>query len=132
MFPNYPNVIYTTNGAGHQYNGLTLEVVRPLKHGLRLQSYYTWARGIGDMEDGEQPEDAYNRARERAVWTGIPTWRFSTNLTWQLPMGKGHTLLSCNTVHLRPLAHARGSVGCCSSEPRTSVSGLSVWWEHLK
>ncbi len=37
-----------------------------------------------------------------------------------------------NTVHLRPLAHARGSVGCCSSEPRTSVSGLSVWWEHLK
>ncbi len=36
-----------------------------------------------------------------------------------------------NTVHLRPLAHARGSVGCCSSEPRTSVSGLSVWWEHL-
>ncbi len=32
-----------------------------------------------------------------------------------------------NTVHLRPLAHARGSVGCCSSEPRTSVSGLSVW-----
>ncbi len=37
-----------------------------------------------------------------------------------------------NTVHLRPLAHARGSVGCCSSEPRTSVSGLSVWLEHLK
>jgi hypothetical protein len=93
LFPQYPNIIYTTNGAGHQYNALTLEAVRPLKRGFRIQAYYTWARDIGDLEDGEQPEDAYDRSRERAVWSDVPTYRFSTNLTWMLPVGKGRAVL---------------------------------------
>ena len=52
-FPNLPDIYYVTNGAGHQYNGFTLEVTRrlakgavlperldlgagPLRHGLQL------------------------------------------------------------------------------------------------
>lgn len=92
MFPQYPGILYQTNGAGHQYHALTLEVDRPLKAGLRAQGYYTLARDIGDLEDGEQPEDAFNRRRERAVWTDIPTHRFSANMLWQLPVGKGRAL----------------------------------------
>jgi hypothetical protein len=94
MFPQYPTINYQTNGAGHQYHALTLEADRPLGNGLRLQGYYTLARDIGDLEDGEQPEDAFNRRRERAVWSDIPTHRFSTNLLWQLPFGKGRPLLN--------------------------------------
>ncbi len=94
MFPQYPAVTYVTNGAGHQYHALTLEADRPLKAGVRMQGYYTLARDIGDLEDGEQPEDAFNRRRERSVWTDIPTHRFSANLLWQLPMGKGQPLWS--------------------------------------
>jgi hypothetical protein len=94
LFPNYPNVIYTTNGAGHQYHALTLEADRPLAKGLRAQAYYTWARDIGDLEDGEQPEDAYNRQRERTVWTDIPTHRFSTNMLYMLPLGKGQSFVN--------------------------------------
>jgi len=93
-FPQYPTINYLTNGAGHQYHALTLEADRPLKAGLRLQGYYTLGRDIGDLEDGEQPEDAYDRRRERAVWTDIPTHRFSSNMLWQLPMGKGKALWS--------------------------------------
>ncbi len=92
MFPQYPGINYLTNGAGHQYHALTLEVDRPMQAGFRVQGYYTLARDIGDLEDGEQPEDSYNRRRERAVWTDIPTHRFSTNLLWQLPFGKGRPL----------------------------------------
>lgn len=91
LFPNYPNVIYTTNGAGHQYHALTLEADRPLAAGLRAQAYYTWARDIGDLEDGQQPEDAFNRRRERTVWSDIPTHRFSTNMLYQFPFGKGQS-----------------------------------------
>jgi hypothetical protein len=94
LFPNYPNVIYTTNGAGHQYHALTLEADRPLAKGLRAQAYYTWARDIGDLEDGEQPEDAFNRQRERTVWTDIPTHRFSTNMLYMLPLGKGQSFVT--------------------------------------
>ncbi len=94
MFPRYPVINYFTNGAGHQYHAMTLEVDRPLKGGLRAQAYYTWARDIGDLEDGQSPEDAYNRRRERAVWSDIPTHRFSANMLYQLPMGKGKPLLA--------------------------------------
>ena len=93
-FPAYPAINYLTNGAGHQYHAMTLEVDRPLKGGLRAQGYYTWARDIGDLEDGQSPEDAYNRRRERQVWTDIPTHRFSANMLYQLPMGKGKPILA--------------------------------------
>jgi hypothetical protein len=73
---------------------MTLEVDRPLKGGLRAQGYYTWARDIGDLEDGQSPEDAYDRRRERQVWTDIPTHRFSANMLYQLPMGKGKPFLA--------------------------------------
>jgi len=88
-FPRYPGVGYTTNGAGHQYNSMTLEVKRVSRGGLHYQGYYTWARDIGDLEDGQSPEYAYDRRRERAVWADIPTHRFSANLIYDLPFGKG-------------------------------------------
>jgi hypothetical protein len=94
MFPNYPGISYFTNGAGHQYHGLTAEVERQMYRGLYLQSSWVWARDIGDLERGQSPENPYDRARERSVWPDIPTHRFSTNLHYQLPIGRGRSLLS--------------------------------------
>jgi hypothetical protein len=88
-FPNYPAVNYATNGAGHQYNSLTVEVKRTTSSGLHYQAYYTLARDIGDLEDGQSPENAYDRRRERAVWSDIPTHRLSGNAIYDLPFGKG-------------------------------------------
>ena len=93
MFPNYPAINYFTNGAGHQYHGLTLEAERQMSKGLYLQSSWNWARDIGDLNRGASPEDAFNRQREVAVWEDIPTHRVTMNWVYQLPFGRGRTFM---------------------------------------
>ena len=93
-FPKYPGINYVTNGAGHQYHALTFEAERRMKNGLHAQFYYTLARDIGDLEDGQSPEYAYDRTRERAVWTDIPTHRVSWNMIYELPFGRNRKWMS--------------------------------------
>jgi hypothetical protein len=93
-FPNYPGISYFTNGAGHQYHSLTAEAERKMARGLYFQSSWVWARDIGDLERGASPENPYDRRRERTVWGDIPTHRFTTNLYYQLPVGKGRAHMS--------------------------------------
>jgi hypothetical protein len=88
-FPNYPGISYFTNGAGHQYHGLTAEAERRMARGLYFQTSWTWARDIGDLERGASSENPFNRERERAVWLDIPTHRANVNLVYQLPIGRG-------------------------------------------
>lgn len=88
LFPRYPAITYTSNGAGHQYNGLTLEAQRRYYRGFGYQLSWVWARDIGDLERGESPENAYDRRRERAVWLDIPTHRVTGNLTYEFPFGR--------------------------------------------
>ena len=89
LFPKYPNITYITNGAGHQYNSLTLEAERRWANGLAYQLSWVWARDIGDLERGESPENAYDRNRERAVWFDIPKHRVTGNLIYEFPFAKG-------------------------------------------
>lgn len=93
-FPQYPGISYFTNGAGHQYHGMTAEVERSLAQGLYFQSSWTWARDIGDLDRGQSPENPFDRRRERAVIADIPTHRMTTNWLYQLPFGRGRTFLS--------------------------------------
>ncbi|MEZ5398493.1 MAG: carboxypeptidase-like regulatory domain-containing protein [Bryobacteraceae bacterium] len=87
-FPRYPAITYYTNGAGHQYNSFTAEAERRFSKGLAYQISWVWARDIGDLERQEQPENAFDRGRERAVWLDIPTHRATGNFLWALPFGK--------------------------------------------
>jgi hypothetical protein len=89
LFPKYPGITYTTNGAGHQYNSLTLEAERRWANGLGYQASWVWARDIGDLERAESPENAYDRQRERAVWLDIPTHRVTGNFMYAFPFAKG-------------------------------------------
>jgi hypothetical protein len=95
-FPNYPAVWYVTNGAGHQYNGFTAEVTRQFNNGLYLQSAWTWARDIYDLdynwdlaENQFTLENPFDRKREVAPSADIPTHRWNTNFIYQLPFGRG-------------------------------------------
>jgi hypothetical protein len=84
-----------TNGAGHQYNALTLQALsRRTRKGVDFQFYYTLARDIGDLENGQAPENPNDRRRERSVWTDIPTHRLNGNLLYELPFGRGKALFS--------------------------------------
>lgn len=93
-FPRYPAITYLSNGAGHQYNSLTLEAERRFAQGLGYQVSWVWARDIGDLERGESPENAFDRQRERAVWLDIPAQRVTGNLIYELPFGKGKRYLA--------------------------------------
>ena len=94
LFQSYPNITYTTNGGGHQYNGFTTEVKRRFTSGLLYDFSWTWARDIGDLERDQAPEDTYNLARERAAWEDIPTHRVTGDLIYELPFGRGKKLFS--------------------------------------
>jgi hypothetical protein len=88
-FPQFPEIPYVDNGAGHQYHALTIEAERRMSGGFHFQAYWTWARDIGDLEHNEQAENAYDRGRERAAWERLPTHRFAGSFIWQLPFGEG-------------------------------------------
>jgi hypothetical protein len=93
-FPQYPAINYFTNGAGHQFHSMTLEVERRMARGLQFQSSWVWARDIGDLERGQALENPFDRQREVSVAPDIPTHRFTTNWIYQLPWGKGRPYLS--------------------------------------
>lgn len=89
-FPYIPGGLsYGTNGAGHQYNGMTFQVNRTYNKGLTYQVAYTLARDIGDLEGGTSGENAYDRRRERAVWTDVVTHQMKSYMVYELPFGKG-------------------------------------------
>ena len=102
-FPNYPGITYSTNGAGHQYNSLTLEAERRFLNGFSYQLSWVWARDIGDLERGESPENAFDRKREKAVWLDIPTHRVTGNLIYELPFGPGKRFLNSQRRVLRTI-----------------------------
>jgi len=92
-FPNLPNVNYFTNGAGHEYRAGTIQVRHSFTNGLWFQAYYVLARDIGDIDTGGTVENAFNRLRDKGVWTNPPTNRFYANMIYDLPVGKGHKFL---------------------------------------
>jgi hypothetical protein len=95
-YPTLPELWYVTNGAGHQYNGLTIEATRHMSKGLYFQSSWTWARDRYDMDynwdfgayqfTAENPRD---RRRDIGPAQEIPTHRFTSNFIYELPFGKG-------------------------------------------
>jgi hypothetical protein len=109
-YPNFPDITYVTNGAGHQYNGLTTEVMRHMAGGLYLQASWTWARDRYDMDynwDFDNwmftVENPLDRHREIGVAPDIPTHRFGVNYVYQLPFGRGRHFLG-HTSRLANLA----------------------------
>ena len=96
-FPNYPNIDYTTNGAYHDYNGLTVQAQRQMKGGLFYQAAWTWARDISNYDwDGNfaSPENPFNFQRDVGPDQGITTHRFTSALIYRLPFGQGRHWLS--------------------------------------
>jgi hypothetical protein len=73
---------------------MTLEAERRFAKGFAYQLSWVWARDIGDLERGETPENAFDRARERSVWLDIPTHRVAGYFMYELPFGKGKRFLS--------------------------------------
>lgn len=96
-FPAYSTINYLTNGANHQYNAFSAQAERSLSRGLYFQTFWTWARDIGDSPAGGRYgalENPFDRRRERAVATDVPSHRFVANFLYQFPFGKGRRYLA--------------------------------------
>src|SRR5207248_1436980 len=74
-FPNFPDIAYWTNGAGQQYNGLSVEAKRQMANGLYFQASWAYVRDRYDLFHGESLENAFDRHREVAVAQDTPTHR---------------------------------------------------------
>jgi hypothetical protein len=95
-YPAYPAILFRTNGAGQQYNGLILAAQRPMAKGFYFQASWALARDIYDVgrTDNAGIENPFDRKRERAVAPLTPTSRFTANWLYQMPFGKGRHWLA--------------------------------------
>ena len=97
-FPNYPAINYDTNGAYHEFNGLTMQATRQMKGGLYYQAAWTWARDMGNYDWGgsgyNTVEDPFNFQRDKGPDQYQPTNRFTGALMYWLPFGHGRHWLS--------------------------------------
>lgn len=88
-FPQYGKINYRTDGAGHQYSALSLEVKRSMFKGLQGQFNWTLATDEGDVNRWGYVENPFDRGSEVGRVYEIPTHRITSNFVYELPVGKG-------------------------------------------
>ena len=102
-FPNWNRVNTRDNGGDAHYNDLTAQFKGKGFAGLTYTSSYKWAKGISNDEDsfsrvvgGNFNEEIAGRTDNRFDGTylrgpigAIPYHRFTTDLLWDLPFGRG-------------------------------------------
>jgi hypothetical protein len=94
LFPKYPGITFIDNGAGHDYQSVTIEMERRYARGVAYQFSYVFAKDIGDLERNETAENALDRRRERGRWLDIPAHRVAGYVLYELPFGKGKPFLT--------------------------------------
>jgi hypothetical protein len=105
-FPNWNRVNTRDNGGDAHYHDLTVQFKGQGFAGLSYTSSYKWAKGISNDEDsfsrvvgGNFNEEIASRTDNRfdgrylrGPIGGIPNHRFTTDLVWDLPFGRGRSL----------------------------------------
>ncbi len=125
-FPKYGEIMYRTDGGGHQYHSLNTEVLRSFSNGLQFQLNWTWARDLYDLMRWDRSENAYDRARERAVYPSIPTHRVTGHWIYDLPFGKGKRVGSAMPRWANLIA---GGWTLSGAMVRDSGRFLTPYWE---
>jgi hypothetical protein len=117
-FPNWNRVNTRDNGGDAHYNDFTVQFKGQRFAGLNYTSSYKWAKGISNDEDsfsrvvsGNFNEEIASRTDNRfdgrylrGPIGGIPYHRFTTDLLWDLPLGRGRRLGSGWSKPLNALA----------------------------
>jgi Carboxypeptidase regulatory-like domain len=105
-YPLFYAVDLFNNGGYENYNALTAEVRRNLRHGLSYEGAITWAKNLTDDDDigpngvegGMTAEDTFNLSREKGNAHYDPRVSFVSNLVWELPIGPGRWLLNGTSI----------------------------------
>ncbi len=113
-FPQFQD--FQTNGqfplGRYRYQGADLGVQKRASHGLTLDFSYSLTRRWDDYS-GPGVQDYFNRDNEWAISRGLRPHRLSLSYVYELPFGKGKTMLGDSK-----LRHVLGN---------WSVSGFTRW-----
>ncbi len=102
-FPLWKKVRIRAAGAVSSYQSMQTELIHKYSHGLTLQSTWTWAKNLTDVESWPRSDfsgevtgdkmDQYNMHGDYGNTGGTRKHRWITTLVDELPMGKGHHFL---------------------------------------
>jgi hypothetical protein len=96
-YAGFSNIAYDTTNGVSNYNALEVGIHRNLSTGLLLVANYQWSHSIDDGAAGgaeaTTPQDQNCRSCERASSQFDMRSYFTSSAIWQIPVGKGHTLL---------------------------------------
>jgi hypothetical protein len=88
-YPQYTGVTRNAPAYGNTvYHSMQLKLEKRFSHGLTALVSYTFSKNIGDLNN---PQNAYDRSKERAPTEFDAPQRLSVSGAWQLPFGKGRS-----------------------------------------
>jgi Carboxypeptidase regulatory-like domain len=105
-FPYWQYIAYATNAAYANYNAATVSVKKRFAKGLQFQASYIWSRNLSNVngaatspanafasEFGGTISDPYNPSLDYGNVPFTRRQRFLTTFLYELPFGKGKTVL---------------------------------------
>ncbi len=98
-YPQYLNIVNNSNPNGNStYHSLQVKFTKRLSHGLTVLGAYTWSKSLTDGSiaagGGPSGQDFYNRRLEKSLSPNDVPQIFVVAYTWELPFGKGKSLLN--------------------------------------
>jgi hypothetical protein len=97
FYPNYSTFTEYSTQSSSNFNALEVGVRRNLRTGLLLAANYQWSHAIDDGSVGgaeaTTPENQNCLSCERASSLFDMRRYFTSSAIWQVPVGRGHTLL---------------------------------------
>ena len=98
--PQFDDINMLESRGNSTYHSLQARFNRRLSSGFSLLASYSWARSIDDASsffsstgDPNFPQDSWNVAAERARSNFDLTHRLSVSYSWEIPIGRGRSLL---------------------------------------
>jgi hypothetical protein len=111
-YPQYSSVNAATDVSSARYDAMVLKAQKRLTRGLTFLATYTWSKNLDKSfgssnnlnSSGSAPQDFYNLAAEYSLAIVNTPSRFTSNLSYELPFGKGKAFLH----HPGPLQYLVG------------------------
>lgn len=93
--PQFNNAILNSNPSSSTYHSMQVQVTKRLSQGFTNATSYTWSRGLGDNDADAAINfrDPNNQRLNKAVLGFHRTHMFTSNGTYELPLGPGRPLL---------------------------------------
>jgi hypothetical protein len=137
--PQFQSVTLYGHPSSSTYHALQVQVTKRLSRGFTNQASYTWSRSLGSTnldgfgsDGGLSPRDPKNRALDKTLLNSHRTHSFTSNGTYELPLGPGRKFLADGPGFLQRLVERwqfGAIVSWTSGVPLTITAPVSTIWQ---